>query len=132
MLKSFLVSLVSFAVLDGIWLGFIMKDYNMRQLSEIGRIVDGKFDIQYFPAVLAYLLMATAITAFVMPALKEQTSIMNWFLTGALMGLLVYGIYDMTNLATLKSYPWAFALADIAWGTFIFGVVTIITKKATA
>jgi uncharacterized membrane protein len=37
---------------------------------------------------------------------------------GALLGFVVYGVYDFTNLATLRHYPVKLAIVDVAWGTF--------------
>jgi uncharacterized membrane protein len=41
---------------------------------------------------------------------------------GAFLGLVAYGTYDLTNMATLKDWPRAFALVDIIWGPFVSGV----------
>jgi uncharacterized membrane protein len=50
-LRQFFVALVLFAVFDFFWLGFVMKDFNMRQLAEIGRIENGIFQM-YYPAII--------------------------------------------------------------------------------
>ena len=42
-LSSVLVSIVSFIVLDGLWLGLVMTNFYRTQLMGIGRIVDGVF-----------------------------------------------------------------------------------------
>lgn len=128
LVKCFFVSFFSFAVLDFIWLGYIMKDFNLRHLSEIGRIENGQFQVNYAAALVVYILMALAITFFV----REKTidsSYLYAFGIGALLGLIVYGVYDFTNLAILKNYPLPFVAADVLWGTFIFGAVTVIAKK---
>jgi len=128
-LKVFTIALVLFIAFDFLWLGFVVKEFNLRQLAEIGRIENGVFQIQYFAAGLTYLLMALAVSFYVMPSLTSQDSKLKTFLKGALMGLIIYGVFDMTNLAILKNYPFTFALADIAWGTFVFGVVTLFSTS---
>ena len=35
---------------------------------------------------------------------------------GALFGLVVYGVYDFTNLSTLRDWPLIVAVVDVAWG----------------
>lgn len=126
-LKNFLVSAVAFAVLDFIWLGYVMKSFNLKQLSEIGRIVDGDFQVMYGAAFVVYILMALGVVIFVVPL--AESSLLKAAGYGAFMGLLVYGVYDMTNMAVLKNYPWPFALADMAWGVFVFAAVSWITVK---
>ncbi len=127
-LKPGLIAFFLFMIFDFLWLGYVMKDFNLRQLAEIGRIENGDFKIQYAAAAGAYLFMALAIAFFVMPQIAAEDSIGSIFLRGALMGLILFGVYDMTNLAILKSYPLAFVAADMAWGTFVYGLVTVITS----
>tara|TARA_B110001454_G_scaffold16145_1_gene14540 strand:+ start:34846 stop:35259 length:414 start_codon:yes stop_codon:yes gene_type:complete len=122
-LKTFGVSIVSFAVLDFLWFKFVVKDFNSRELAEIGRIKDGEFDILLAPALGTYVLMALAMALFVVPNLSGDSAWWKAFLLSACMGLIIYGIFDMTNLAILKNYPIKFMLADMAWGTFVFGLV---------
>ena len=38
---------------------------------------------------------------------------------GALLGLVAYGTYDLSNWATLQGWSAALALMDMAWGTFL-------------
>lgn len=38
---------------------------------------------------------------------------------GAILGLAAYGTYDITNLATLRNWPLAMSLVDMAWGTLL-------------
>ncbi|MGO8654949.1 DUF2177 family protein, partial [Rhizobium ruizarguesonis] len=35
------------------------------------------------------------------------------------LGLAAYGTYDITNLATLRNWPLAMSLVDMAWGTLL-------------
>lgn len=126
-LKQFCVASISFLVLDFLWLGFVVKSFNLRQLAEIGRIENGDFRIHYAPAILVYLLMALAVVFFVLPKI-EGKSLLEGFFWGAMMGFLIYGVYDLTNLAILKNYPIPFAVADMAWGTTAFGITATLTK----
>jgi uncharacterized membrane protein len=128
-LRQFIVALVLFAVFDFLWLGFVMKDFNMRQLAEIGRIENGIFQMHYPAALATYFLMALAVPLYVLPKLTRQQSLLKVFFSGAILGLIIYGVFDMTNLAILKDYPLAFVAPDIAWGTFVFGLVSVLTLK---
>lgn len=128
-IKSFFTAFALFIVFDFIWLGYVMKDYNMNQLAEIGRIENGVFSLHYPAAIATYFLMALAIPLFVLPKLTGNNSVSRSFFIGALMGLIIYGVFDLTNLAILKNYPLAFIAPDMAWGAFVYGLVTIITSK---
>lgn len=128
-LKQFLSALGLFIVFDYVWLGIIMKNFNMQQLAEIGRIENGVFQLHYGAAAATYVLMALAIPFFVLPQIDRQTRLYKTFLIGALMGLIIYGVFDLTNLAILKNYPLNFIAPDMAWGAFVYGAVALITSK---
>ena len=65
-----------------------------------------------------YLLYVIGILAFaVFPAI-EQGSLLRAIWGGALLGLVAYGTYDVTNLATLIGWSSTVSLIDMAWGTF--------------
>jgi uncharacterized membrane protein len=42
------------------------------------------------------------------------------------MGLLSYAMYDLTNLTFIKGYSTLFTMVDIAWGTFLCGMVAVV------
>ena len=73
--------------------------------------------------------MGLAVALLVLPRLEPTTPLLKTFLLGATMGLIIYGVYDMTNLSILKNHPLPFVVADMAWGAFVFGAVTVITGK---
>jgi uncharacterized membrane protein len=127
--KAFLLALLQFIVFDLLWLGSVMKDFNMRQLADIGRFENGIFQMNYAAAAVTYVLMALSIPFYVLPLLKPKDSPLKIFFSGALLGLIVYGVFDMTNLAILRNYPLAFIAPDMAWGAFVFGLVALITSK---
>ena len=41
---------------------------------------------------------------------------------GAVLGLVAYGTYDLTNMATLKQWSVKITLIDMAWGSFVTAV----------
>ena len=50
---------------------------------------------------------------------------------GALFGLIAYGIYDFTNLSTLRGYPLQLAVVDTLWGTFLCGMTAAAMRWAS-
>ena len=47
----------------------------------------------------------------------QMGHLMRELLLGALLGLVTYAAYDLTNLATLSGFPLVVALVDVTWGT---------------
>ena len=42
-----------------------------------------------------------------------------------LFGFCVYAAYDITNLATLRGWPMAVSLVDLAWGAVVTAAATL-------
>jgi uncharacterized membrane protein len=47
------------------------------------------------------------------------------------LGFVVYAIYAFTLACILPGYTLSFALTEIIWGTFLFTLVTFLTKIIT-
>ncbi|MBY3347486.1 DUF2177 family protein [Rhizobium laguerreae] len=99
-------------ICDGIWLGLIARNFYRDQQGAL------MLPSPYLASAhLFYLFFAAAVVVLaVLPALSAG-SIATAFVHGAILGLAAYGAYDITNLATLRSWPLAMSLVDMAWGT---------------
>lgn len=109
-----------FFALDFLWLGFIAIGFYR---SEIGALLLDKPNMAAAGAF--YLFYVVGIVGFaVMPAVSAQSWI--WALiAGVALGLLAYGTYDMTNLATLKDWSWKVSAVDLLWGGFVSGAAAL-------
>lgn len=112
----YILTLAVFAVIDAVWLG-TMGDRLYRPL--IGSMLAENFRLA--PAIAFYALYAAGLTIFaVLPGLAEG----GWrktLLWGGLFGLFAYGTYDLTNLATLKTWSVKLSLIDMTWGVIVSG-----------
>jgi uncharacterized membrane protein len=118
-----ILGIISFMFLDYIWLAHIAKSFYLDKLSSHVATKDGAL-VPYLPAVpLVYIVALIGIWVFV---LSKVTTVLDAFLYGALLGFVMYAFYDLTNLATLKDYPWSLTLIDTLWGTLLVGTVTAI------
>lgn len=113
----FITSFISVIILDVIWLGIIIKPFNIKMLAPW---MAGDFKL--WPAVIVYILLALGTTFFVFPHIS---SLGTAILYGALLGLIIYGVYDMTNMAIITGWPLKFALVDMTWGTVSGGLIAI-------
>ena len=111
---AFSLTWIVFAVIDTIWLG-AMGDRLYRPL--VGAMLADKFRLA--PAIAFYGLYAAGLTVFaVLPGLAAD----DWrkaLLLGGLLGLFAYGTYDLTNLATLKTWSLKLSLIDMTWGVCV-------------
>jgi uncharacterized membrane protein len=70
-----------------------------------------------------YILIIIAVYFF---AVKEGTSFSNAVLRGAALGFAMYGLYDLTNYATLTNYTLQMTLTDMTWGTVLCGLIAAV------
>ena len=117
-----------FLVLDGLWLGLLMSGFYREQLAAIGRIENGRFAPNWFAAVAVYVLLGAGLALFAVPRASGLETAVAY---GALFGLIVYGVYDFTNLATLRHYPLQLAIVDVAWGTVASAIGTTVVWVTT-
>jgi uncharacterized membrane protein len=47
---------------------------------------------------------------------------------GALLGLVVYGVYDFTNYSTLRQWPFVLTMADVAWGAVASAAAAVVVR----
>ena len=76
-------------------------------------------------AAAFYLVYVVGIIALaVMPGLREG-AVWGALWRGALFGFLAYATYDLTNLATIRDWPWQVSAIDMVWGTTLNSVVAV-------
>lgn len=103
-------------VADGIWLTINNKTHT----TLIESIQKTPLQVRYAPAILVYVLILAAVYFF---AIENSTSVTNAALRGALLGFCVYGVYDLTNYATLTKYTLQMTVTDMTWGTVLCALV---------
>ncbi|MCA0317065.1 MAG: DUF2177 family protein [Proteobacteria bacterium] len=118
---AYAASAVVFFGIDFLWLSTISTNFYR---SRIGGLLLDQPNLGV--AGLFYLVYVAGIVHFaVLPGLNA-TSWTTALINGALLGLVAYGTYDMTNLATLKNWSVTVSVVDMAWG------VTLSAAAATA
>jgi uncharacterized membrane protein len=126
-LKLYAVAVVVFLVIDLIWLGVVARSFYQQQIGHLLRS-----NVNWAAAMAFYLVFVVGIVVLVVwPAIQHQ-SLARAALFGALLGLVTYAAYDLTNLATLEGFPLTVALVDMVWGTALCAIVSTLTYAASA
>lgn len=111
----YLLTLVTFLILDGIMLGLVLVPAFQ---AAIGPLLAAQ--PAWLPAVLFYLLFPMAAVALASgPAWRQGGA--AWP-RAAILGAAAYGTYELTNWSILAGYPAWLALTDWAWGTVLTAV----------
>ncbi len=117
-IAAYAMTLVLFVAIDLVWL---MGPGRPFYVAEIGSLLRGQPNL---PAAIAfYVLYAFGLCYFaVMPGFKAG---LPWqaLVQGALLGLIAYATYDLTNLAVVNGFTTRIALIDMFWGSLLSGAV---------
>ena len=117
----YLTCAVAFLALDFIWISIATPRLYRPYL---GPLLAEKPSLGV--AVAFYLVYVVGLIALaVLPGLREGL-VVGAVWRGALLGLLAYATYDLTNLATIQGWAWQVSAADLAWGTALSAVVAAI------
>lgn len=119
--KLYLITLVAFFAIDMLWLGLIAKDLYARYL---GYLMAEK--VRWAAAIVFYLLFIAGLVVFVVQPAVQNGSWSEALVRGLFFGLVTYATYDLTNLATVRDWPFLITAVDLVWGTFLGGSVSLI------
>lgn len=108
---AFFATAIVFCALDAVWLMLIATDFYREQL---GSLLRAEPDLT--AAALFYVLYLVGLQIFAVLPASERGSLRRAAVLGALFGLFTYMTYDLTNMATLRGWPWRVVAVDIAWG----------------
>ncbi|MGD8898315.1 MAG: DUF2177 family protein [Acidobacteriota bacterium] len=126
-LRLYGVAVVTFLVIDMIWLGVIARSFYRAQIGHLMRS-----NVNWAAAIVFYLLFVCGIVVLAVWPAIERRSLSHALALGALLGLVAYAAYDLTNLATLEGFPLTVALVDLVWGMVLCATVSAITYLASA
>ena len=93
-----------------------------RSLPVYQSIQGGPIVVNYGAAALCYAIVVLGYYYFVV---RERRSPYEAFL----LGVFVYGVYDMTTLSVFKKYTLDLALMDTIWGGVLFGTTALVYNR---
>ena len=111
------VSSIVFIVIDSVYLNFV-KDYFNNQV----KLIQGSsIKINSYAIIICYIILIFGINYFI---IIPNRSILDAFL----LGLIIYGVYETTNMALFSKWSWTTVLIDTLWGGILFALTTTIIK----
>ena len=122
MFKKLAITAVAMLVLDLVVLSLLSKMWK----ESIEKIQSTPFKVKSLYAVGAYILMIFGLYYFV---LQSNLPTNQLVLKAFAFGIVVYGIFDFTNLAIFTNYNLKTAAIDILWGGILMASVTWIVQK---
>jgi len=125
-LLSFIIVFLLYIIFDGTMIALFMGKYFGRVVEKIQR--GRKMSSRILPAVLCFLILAFGIVYFVLDRIRDDHIVEDSFRYGGVFGAVVYGVFDLTNYSIFSDYTAGTVLIDMAWGTILASVVSMITK----
>ena len=117
-----------FLFIDIIWLS---QSFSYIYQPNIGELL--RENIIIFPAILFYIIYPLGATILVALPSLEKVLLKTIFINGFILGVIAYGTYNLTNMATLEGWSAKVVIIDMIWGGFLTGVSvllgTLISKK---
>jgi uncharacterized membrane protein len=119
---AYAVALVIMLPLDGLWLGWVARDFYRREMAEVMAASP-----QLLPAAVFYLLYPLGLVC--LGLVPRPANVMHAVLRCAALGLFAYATYDLTNLSVMRGWSLELSLIDSAWGTLLSAVVGGLTYR---
>ncbi len=126
-LKLSFIALPIFIVLDLLWIGAIANLFYAGELASFVRRTGDTIAPNWWGTAIGYICMTIGVVFFVAPKFVEREVGWSAFLWGALMGLVVYGVYEFTNYGLLVNWPIRVVIVDVLWGMVIYGITSFAT-----
>lgn len=120
--RNTLIALGIFLAIDMVWLTVIAKQLYAERL---GYLMAAKPNL--LAALIFYLLFVVGLMVFVVNPALASGSWLHALLYGLFFGLVTYATYDLTNLATVKDWPILITVIDLAWGSAVSGVTSLVS-----
>ena len=115
-LSIFFTSVI-FLIIDLLWLSYSVRNFYKPQL---GTLLNEKPVM--WAAALFYIIYVVGLGVVILQPAINQDSIKMAFFTGIVFGIVAYGTYNLTNMATIKNWSSYVVIVDIIWGGLLTGV----------
>jgi uncharacterized membrane protein len=117
-MRQLAVAAVIMLALDSMYLGATRSFWG----NIIKTIQDQKLHVRYLAAAGVYLMLLLGLDLFV---LKNGANPLD----GLLLGIVIYGVYELTNYAIFDRWPIEAVFLDTIWGGLMMATTTYVVKK---
>ena len=112
-----IVASIVFVVLDCFYINLIKHAFS----SQIVAIQGSAMKPNFIAIAITYAFLLFGLNYFV---LRKHMGPIDAFLYG----LVIYAVYDFTNLATFSKWSLSLSIIDALWGGTLFGLTTFVNN----
>ena len=117
-IQNILLPTIILLFLDSIFLFFSKKMFD-EQIASVQRV---SIQINYVGVILSYLFIILGLYFLI---IKPKRSVYEAFI----LGVVIYGVYETTNYATLKRWNPKIVIMDTLWGGILLSTTTYLSYK---
>lgn len=115
---AFLLSAIIFVSIDSFYLG-LMRGYFENQVNSVQ---GSPLKMNLLGAIICYIFLIVGLNYFI---IKPNKSIQDAFL----LGLVIYAVFETTNVTLFKNWSWLTVILDSLWGGILFALTTFLVSK---
>ena len=121
MIETVVTSAIVMLLLDSVYLSACSNFFN----KVVKNIQGSNLKLNIYGAIICYIFLIFGLNYFVLldKKLDYKKKLRNSFL----LGLVIYGVYEATNIAILKNWTWEALILDTIWGGVLFVLTTLLT-----
>jgi len=124
MLSNYIITIIIILIIDCIWLYLNRNNYN----SLVKKIQGFDIELNLFGAILSYLCVITGLFMFSIPMIRQEykkenkrkSLLLLSIKYGGILGLVIYGVFNASNIGIFKNYNIKVALMDTIWGFMLY------------
>ena len=126
--SSTLIAAVIFLIIDIIWLSFAVKSFYK---PNIGHLLLERPVL--WAAALFYVIYVFGLALVIIEPALNSDEVIKFIFKAFVFGMVAYGTYNLTNMATIKGWSTNVVFVDMLWGGLLtafssyFGI--LIAKK---
>jgi uncharacterized membrane protein len=117
----YLASFAAFLAVDAVWLATMSGRFYRPRLGYLMRE-----EPALGVALLFYVVYVAGVLVLAVSPALDSGSALKAAALGALLGLVAYGTYDITNLSTVRDWPVIVTAVDLVWGTSLTAAISTI------
>ena len=106
-----LLAALIFLIIDIIWLSYTVKSFYRPNLGHL--LLDKPV---MWAAVLFYIIYVFGLSVVIIQPFLNTQDTLNLLFKAFMFGLVAYGTYNLTNMATIKGWSINVVFVDMLWG----------------
>ena len=118
---TIIVSSIVLVVVDFLYLSSTSKFFN----NVVKNIQGKEIEFKMLGAVICYILLVLGLNYFVL--LDKKLGKKEKIIRAIILGVVIYGVFESTNLAIFTNWTLNALLIDTIWGGILFGLTTFVT-----